>query len=103
MKIAGRDAGRIGVILEDLGNNYFIIDGDTRKKKTNIKHIEFLGKELKLGKNPTSEDLRKAINELGLKTHKHGQPKQKKQEAAVKKETQTKEEQKKKPEKKTKK
>ena len=79
MKIAGRDAGRVGIVLEDLGKGFFMVDGDTRKKKVNIKHIEFLGKEVKVGKGSTSEDLRKEINNLGFKVNKHGQPRVKKE------------------------
>lgn len=79
MKIAGRDAGRIGIVTEDLGKGFFMVDGDTRKKKVNVKHVEFLGKEVKVGKGSTSEDLRKEINNLGFKVNKHGQPRAKKE------------------------
>ena len=85
MKVAGRDAGRIGVVVEAMQNGYYMLDGDTRKKKVNFRHIEFLGKELKIGKNTSSEDLRKAISELGFKVNKHGQPRKKaEQKEAVK-------------------
>ena len=66
MKLAGRDAGRIGVVTEDLGKGYFMIDGDTRKRKTNYKHLEFLGKEVKLGKNFSSEEINDLFNAIFL-------------------------------------
>ncbi len=75
MKIAGRDSGRIGIVVEELGNGYFLVDGDTRRKKVNCRHLEFLEKDIKIGKNITSEEIRKLIADLGFKTHKHGQPK----------------------------
>lgn len=96
MKIAGRDAGRIAIVVEDLGNGYYKIDGDTRKRKVNFKHIDFLGKEVKVGKNASTEEIRKVLEEMGFKMHKHGAPKAKKEETEAKEET-------KKPEKKTKK
>src|SRR3989344_523850 len=79
MKIAGRDAGRVGIVTEDLGKGFFMVDGDTRKKKVNVKHIEFLGKEGRVGKGSTREELRKEINNLGFKVNKHGQPRVKKE------------------------
>lgn len=44
VKIAGRDAGKLCVIVEKIDDNYVIIDGFTRHKKTNIKHLEPLDK-----------------------------------------------------------
>src|SRR3989338_2080261 len=87
IKLAGRDAGRIAVVVEDLGNGYYTIDGDARKRKVNFKHIEFLGKEIKVGKGATSEEIRKVLGEMGFKVHKHGAHKAKKETKEENKET----------------
>ena len=40
VKLAGRDAGRKCVIVEELDNHYVLVDGDVRRKKVNICHLE---------------------------------------------------------------
>ena len=48
VKIAGRDAGKKCVIVEVLDDNYVMIDGETRRRKCNIKHLEPLKETVKL-------------------------------------------------------
>ena len=48
MKIAGRDAGKKCVIVEDLGKGYFLIDGETRRRKCNVTHLEPLTEVLNI-------------------------------------------------------
>lgn len=64
MKIAGRDAGKLGVVLEVLDNTYVLLDGEVRRRKCNILHLEPLGKTVDVKKNATHADVMKA---LGLK------------------------------------
>lgn len=45
VKIAGRDAGRKCVVVENHGN-FVTVDGDVRKKKVNVKHLEPLAKTI---------------------------------------------------------
>ncbi len=85
MKIAGRDAGKIGIITEVFDNNLVMIDGAVRKKKCNIKHLEFLGKEAKLGKNPSREEIRRAINSLGFELPEFKESKRKEKKEKPKK------------------
>lgn len=40
VKTAGRDASKKCVIVEIIDNNYVIIDGETRRKKCNVAHLE---------------------------------------------------------------
>ncbi|MEM1988587.1 MAG: KOW motif-containing protein [Candidatus Woesearchaeota archaeon] len=44
VKIAGRDAGKLCVVVEKIDDKYVIIDGFTRNKKVNINHLEPLDK-----------------------------------------------------------
>ena len=48
VKIAGRDAGLKCVIIDILDNNLVLIDGETRRRKCNIKHLELLPKIIKI-------------------------------------------------------
>ncbi len=81
MKIAGRDANKICVVLDVMDDNYVLIDGETRRKKCNIKHLEPLDKVVKLKKEASREDVKKVFKDLGLEFF---EPKTKKPEPRVK-------------------
>ncbi len=67
MKIAGRDAGKIGVVVDILDDTYVLLDGEVRRRKCNILHLEPLEKSVSLKKNASHTDVLKA---LGLKEEK---------------------------------
>src|SRR3989338_1446164 len=66
MKIAGRDAGQIGVVI-DIADNAVILDGVVRRKKCNIKHIEPLKQLLNVEKNASHDEVLFALREAGFK------------------------------------
>ncbi len=66
VKIAGRDAGLRCVILDFLDKNRVLIDGETRRRKCNLAHLEILPQKLKLEKNASREEVKKAFKELGV-------------------------------------
>lgn len=66
-KIAGRDAGCKALIIDILDDKYVLIDGETRRRKCNILHIEPLNQVLKINKEASHEAVAKALDELGLK------------------------------------
>lgn len=39
-KLAGRDANNYCVIIEKVDDNFVMVDGQTRRKKVNVKHLE---------------------------------------------------------------
>jgi len=61
LKIAGRDAGLKCVVIDVIDSNYVLIDGQTRRRKCNIKHLEPLDKVLKVKKGLGHSDV---VNEL---------------------------------------
>ena len=65
LKIAGRDAGRKCVVVEDAKEGYVVVDGDVRRKKVNVKHLEPLS-EMEEIKGTTHEDVKKAFETLSL-------------------------------------
>lgn len=67
VKIAGRDAGRKCTVVEQLDNTYVLIDGNTRRKKVNIKHLDPLGQIIPLKKGASHEDVKKEFENIGLK------------------------------------
>ena len=66
VKIAGRDAGKKAVIVDILNDKYVLIDGDTRRRKCNILHIEPLNHVVKIENNANHEHVSKVLKELGL-------------------------------------
>lgn len=61
VKLAGRDAGLRGVVVEILDDNYILIDGQVRRRKCNILHVEPLDKVLKIPKKATHAEVVKAL------------------------------------------
>jgi len=66
MKIAGRDARKVGVVLEVLDNNTLLIDGQTRRRKVNMVHVEPIGKSVQITKDAKTEDVAKVLEGAGF-------------------------------------
>jgi len=88
MKIAGRDAGKLCAIVEIVDKNYVLIDGQTRRRKCNVDHLEPLMKVLDISKGASHEDVVSALTGLeGVSVKaKSSKPKKAKSESSVKKE-----------------
>lgn len=67
MKIAGRDAGRTCVVVEPIDNTFVLVDGDVRRKKVNVKHLEPLPEMIAMEKGATHEQVAAEFKKLGLK------------------------------------
>ncbi|MBS3117978.1 KOW motif-containing protein [Candidatus Woesearchaeota archaeon] len=65
-KIAGRDKGEYGIILEVLGKDRILIDGNTRRRKTNRKHVEPLEKKYEIGKDTTTQKVQEILKKEGI-------------------------------------
>ncbi len=89
MKIAGRDAGEHCVVVERLDNQFVLIDGATRRRKVNTRHLEPLDKTLDVGSG-NHEAVAKQFEALGFSVHtskpKKVDPRPKKQKKVAKKE-----------------
>ena len=66
VKIAGRDAGQKGLIVDILEGNYVMIDGQVRRRKCNITHIEPLNKIIKIKKGDSHDNVVKALKAEGI-------------------------------------
>jgi len=67
IKTAGRDAGLKCVVVDILDNKFVLIDGETRRRKCNILHLEPIKEIIKIKKNVSHEDIKKEFEKLGLK------------------------------------
>ena len=61
VKLAGRDAGKKCVIIDVLDHRFVLIDGETRRRKCNIMHLEPLSEVLKVSKNAPHHEVAKAL------------------------------------------
>lgn len=66
MKIAGRDAGKHCLIVEVLDNKNVLIDGETRRRKCNLNHLEPLDKVAKLKKSASHYAVVEQLKKLGI-------------------------------------
>lgn len=67
VKIAGRDAGKHCIIVDVIDKNNVTIDGLTRRRKCNIKHLEPLETVVNIGKNAGHEQVMSELEKLGMK------------------------------------
>jgi large subunit ribosomal protein L14e len=65
-KIAGRDAGKIGVVIDIVDDNYVMIDGQTRRRKCNLNHLEIINKVIEIKKNASHSEIISAFKELNI-------------------------------------
>lgn len=86
IKLAGRDAKQYCVVTEVIDNTYVMIDGQTRRKRCNIKHLEPLNKLLKIKAKASHEDVKTAFKELNVEIKEH-KKKDKKTAKPIKKRT----------------
>jgi len=61
VKLNGRESGRYCVIVDKINNNAVLIDGNVRRRKCNLKHLEFTNKILDIKKGAKTEDVLEAM------------------------------------------
>ncbi len=66
LKIAGRDAGKKCVIIENVDDSFVFVDGATRRKKVNVKHLEPLNTVIEIKEKASHEDVKAAFNKLEI-------------------------------------
>ncbi len=64
VKIAGRDSRRKCVIVDVIDNNFVLVDGDVRRRKCNIDHLELLDEVIEIAKKASHEDIISAFKKL---------------------------------------
>ena len=89
VKTAGRDAGKKCVIVDVMENNLVLIDGQTRRKKCSITHLEPTKTKISIKKGASHSEIVREFSKLGIeireKKPKNPKPKQKKEAKKVKK------------------
>lgn len=92
-KIAGREAGRVCVVISKKEGSFVTIDGDLRRRKSNVSHLEPLGQVVEIKENADTKSVLSALKNAGFdvqgkkeKTDKKVGPKPKKKRKQKKKE-----------------
>lgn len=67
LKIAGRDSNLICVIVDMVDDKNVLIDGQTRRRNCNIKHLEATNKLVKIKKGASHAEIVKALDAEGIK------------------------------------
>ena len=87
IKLAGRDAGELAVIIDKIDKNFVKIDGNVRRRKCNLTHLEPLDKVVKIKKDASTADVHKAMSVLKLPVKEQKKVKRTKKEETSKKTT----------------
>lgn len=66
VKLAGRDAGKKCVIVEVIDDNFVLIDGETRRRKCNVRHLDPLAQVLDVKKGSSHNVVVSAFKDLGI-------------------------------------
>ena len=66
VKLAGRDAGRKCVVVEQVDKTFVVVDGNVRRKKVNMRHLEPLADVVGIKDKASHEDVTSAFKKLGL-------------------------------------
>jgi len=67
VKLAGRDAGKKCVVVEQIDARFVMVDGGTRRKKVSTKHLEPLAQTVEIKEKASHDDVKKVFDKLGLK------------------------------------
>jgi len=68
VKIAGRDTGKTAIVVDRLDDRHVVIDGQTRRRKCNIKHLEPLLQIIKIRKGAPHDEIKAEFKKIGLET-----------------------------------
>ncbi|MBT5022652.1 50S ribosomal protein L14e [Candidatus Woesearchaeota archaeon] len=60
-KIAGRDSGKKCVIVEIIDDSYVLVDGETRRRKCNMSHLDPINEKIDI---QTGADHKKVVDEF---------------------------------------
>ncbi len=66
VKLAGRDAGNIAVVVDNIDGKFVLIDGNVRRRKCNIMHLEPFDEVLKIKKNASHAEIISEFKKLKL-------------------------------------
>lgn len=91
VKIAGRDARKKCVVVEVIDNTFVLIDGETRRRKCNVAHLEPINLVVEIKSGAENQEVVKALEAEGIvcqlkkESKKEPKPRPKKEKVVKKK------------------
>ncbi len=70
VKIAGREAGKKCVVVDILDKNYALVDGEVKRKKCNMDHLEPLDEKVEIEKNEDHNSVMAKLEKIGIRPKK---------------------------------
>ncbi len=77
-KIAGRESGKVAVVVDKINDNFVFVDGQVKRKRCNIDHLEPTDKLLKIKKNASHDEVVSELKKISIEV-KEAKPKLKKE------------------------
>ena len=68
IKTAGKEAGKMCVIVDTQKDSFVLIDGQVKRKRCNIMHLEAIDKKIKIKPKTSTEIIKKELEVIGIKT-----------------------------------
>lgn len=78
VKTAGRDSGLRCVVVDFLDDNYVLVDGETRRKKANVRHLRPTASKVNIKKGAAHSDVVKELKKIGIEVREKKEKKEKK-------------------------
>ena len=66
VKTAGRDAGQMAVIVDVVDHKTILVDGQVRRRKCNIAHVEPTSKTVEIKKGASHQEVIAALKQHGI-------------------------------------
>lgn len=81
IKIAGRESLKKCVIVKVLDDKFVMIDGQVKRRRCNVSHLEPLPEKLDIKEDASTEEVKKALSKLKIEVT-ESKPKAKKEKPA---------------------
>ena len=67
IKLLGREAGWTCIIVDQVNDNFVLIDGNVKRRKCNLQHLEQTDKILDIKKGASTQEVLEAMKKAKLK------------------------------------
>ena len=67
VKLSGKESGRTAVIVDNVNDNFVVIDGNLKRRKCNLSHLEFTDMILDIKKGASTKEVHNAMKKASLK------------------------------------
>ncbi len=67
VKLSGKEAGRTAVIVDNVEDNFVVIDGNLKRRKCNLSHLELTEAVLDIKKGASTREVHDAMKKASIK------------------------------------